>query len=69
MSDIDSADDDSKSNDDPNDLFKHTNSINPTILYLLCLPKVISSKCKIAERWNRHDDFPVLSSSLKIRIL
>jgi hypothetical protein len=24
MSDIDSADDDGKSNDDPNDLFKHT---------------------------------------------
>lgn len=43
MSDIDSADDDGKSNDDPNDLFKHTkhaSSISPSTLYLLCLPTV-----------------------------
>lgn len=47
MHGIDSADDDGKSNDDPNDLFKHekhADSISPSTLHLLYLPTSASSR-------------------------
>lgn len=47
MSGVDSADDNGKSDDDLNDLFRHTkhaSSISPTTSHLLCLPAATSSR-------------------------